>query len=620
MNKQARRVLTALFGNGGSGELLVSRGRTVLILAAVLVVVLGIAARLFYVMIYDPGWLIAKGNDRIVRIKKDSQKRGMILDRNGEQLAVSVPAYSVSLYRKSFHEALRKPAVRAAMEDKLKELACHVCDCGDPAAPGPARDECYRNMRRKIFSSDRGEIVLAKEVDSFALSRIRELAIPGVNQSQILHRYYPTAEVNAHLIGRTDIDGIGTEGIEKQFNDYLLSVPGKQRFKKDNENNFIENVGTVLEEKKAGDLFLSIDERLQLKAYTALKYAVEINQATSGTLVLIDAWTGEILAMVNSPSYNPNSLESYESRKARNRAVTDSYEPGSTTKPLIAMGALARKTVGWDDVFDCRPFEVNGKRISDSHKMASGNLREIIRFSSNIGMARVALTMKAGEIVDTLAAFGYGSRTNLGLIGESPGFLPKIRSKGRISDIERATMGYGYRIRATPLQIAQAYSIFANRGVRKPLSITKVSAPPAGTRVLNAAETARMLEALESVVEGGGTGTLARIPGYRVGGKTGTAKVAESGGYGKSYLASFVGIAPMSNPRFAMAVVIFEPHAGKFFGGTVAGPVFADVMGRVLELYNVPPDDLNPDGSMKTLRDKDRAALAAAKAAGAGRG
>jgi cell division protein FtsI (penicillin-binding protein 3) len=590
MKSELKQKLKKYLKGEGDMSLNISSKRVYFLWGFFFFLIICICLRIYYLMVYSPDWLISKGDDLIVRTQQDDVHRGRILDRNGVELASSVPKHSISLYRRSFHES-KKP--KKELDEQLKVLATLV---GTP----------YQTLHDKVYASNKGEILLAKEVESFVAAQIKEMGIPGVSQSKILHRYYPTAEVNAQLVGITNVDGIGTEGIEKQYNDYLLSIPGQRRIKKDNKNNIIEYIGTYKEEKKAEDLYLSIDERIQFKAYTALKYAVEINQATSGSLVLIDAWTGEILAMVNSPSYNPNNRDNYESRRARNRAVTDSYEPGSTTKPLIAMGALAHNRIDWRRVIDCRPFLVNGKRITDSHAMNSGTLSEVIKFSSNTAMAHVALEMKASEIISTLSIFGYGKKTNLNLVGESAGSLPKITNKTRISDIERATMGYGYRLRATPLQIAQAYSIFANKGIRKPLSIIKVDTPPVGTRVLNEAETKRMLDALESVVEGGGTGSLARVPGYRIGGKTGTAKVAESGGYGKYYMGSFVGIAPMSNPRFAMAVIINEPHAGKFYGGVVAGPVFSEVMQKTLELYNIPPDDLNPDGSMKTIKDKDR--------------
>lgn len=591
MSSFLKKKLKFFFKLNQKAPLEVTNGRVYTFWGVIAFLSFCVLLNLFYIMVYDPSMLLKEGNKRIQRTELDGIQRGMILDRNGELLAVSVPANSVSLYRKNFLET--KKFTREQLDEKLQILA-------------PLLGVEYQELHNKVYASQTGEFTLAREVDSSIQKSISELHIPGLSFSPVLHRYYPTAEINAHLVGITDSDGVGSEGVEKQYNEYLLSIPSKRLIKKDNKNNIIEDLGIYEEGKKAEDLYLSIDERIQHYAYITLKYAVEINQATSGSLVLIDAKTGEVLAMVNSPSYNPNNRADYESRKARNRAVTDAYEPGSTTKPLVAMGALAHKKINWQRVIDCRPFFVNGKRISDSHAMNSGTLKDVIKFSSNTGMAHLALDMKASEIVDTLSIFGYGEKSNLNLVGETSGYLPKINPKRRISDIERATMSYGYRIRVTPLQLAQAYSIFANKGIRKPLSITRVDSVPTGTRVLKEAEAVKMLDALESVVEGGGTGSLARIPGYRVGGKTGTAKVAESGGYGKYNTSSFVGVAPMSNPRFAMAVVIYEPHGGKVYGGVVAGPVFSEVMGKVLELYKIPPDDLNPDGTMKTIKDKDR--------------
>lgn len=431
MKSELKQKLKKYLKGEGDMSLNISSKRVYFLWGFFFFLIICICLRIYYLMVYSPDWLISKGDDLIVRTQQDDVHRGRILDRNGVELASSVPKHSISLYRRSFHES-KKP--KKELDEQLKVLATLV---GMP----------YQTLHDKVYASNKGEILLAKEVESFVAAQIKEMGIPGVSQSKILHRYYPTAEVNAQLVGITNVDGIGTEGIEKQYNDYLLSIPGQRRIKKDNKNNIIEYIGTYKEEKKAEDLYLSIDERIQFKAYTALKYAVEINQATSGSLVLIDAWTGEILAMVNSPSYNPNNRDNYESRRARNRAVTDSYEPGSTTKPLIAMGALAHNRIDWRRVIDCRPFLVNGKRITDSHAMNSGTLSEVIKFSSNTAMAHVALEMKASEIISTLSIFGYGKKTNLNLVGESAGSLPKITNKTRISDIERATMGYGYRLR-----------------------------------------------------------------------------------------------------------------------------------------------------------------------------
>ncbi len=330
----------------------------------------------------------------------------------------------------------------------------------------------------------------------------------------------------------------------------------------------------------------------------SLKYATEINDATSGSLVLIDSWTGEILAMVNSPSYNPNQTEKYEPYKAKNRAVTDVYEPGSTTKPLVALKALELGKVSWREIFSTRALTVGGKAITDSHRMDSANLFDIIKFSSNIGMARIALRMTSNELRNALLDFGYGEKTGVGFIGENKGNVP---NRKHWSDLDRAVLGYGYGYGATPLQIAQAYSILANKGVRIPLTIQKVvdKSTIVGERVASEKNVVEILKSLEAVVDDG-TGLQANVAGYRVGGKTGTAKVSIAGSYGNLYVGTFAGMAPMSNPRFVMVVIINQPHNKNYYGGVVAGPVFAEVMERTLQLYNIPYDNLNADGTVKT--------------------
>jgi len=301
--------------------------------------------------------------------------------------------------------------------------------------------------------------------------------------------------------------------------------------------------------------------------------------------------SGEVLAMVNTPSYNPNNREQYESFRARNRAVTDTYEPGSTVKPIVAMSALEHGVMNWKEIMDTRPFSIGGKVVTDSHKMASGGLYDILKYSSNIGMAHIALRMQPQWITSKLEEFGLGQDSGTGLTGESSGMIPM---RSRWSNIELATLGFGYGLRVTPLQLTAAYAALANKGVRKPVSILKVTQPPQGEVVIAPEIAEQVIHALESVVEEGGTGGKAAVPGYRVAGKTGTAKVATAGGYGKDYVGTFVGFAPVSNPRFVMAVIINEPKGGAYYGGSVAGPTFAEVMSSALQLYNVPPDAL-PD-------------------------
>lgn len=566
----------------------VSKRRIMLFWGMLFLLIAALFGRISWLMFWSAGDLVSKSNDRILRTATELQERGVIYDRNGEMLAHSVPMRAVVIHAKSFHDYHENRNLDK--EATIKEL-CELL-----------RADC-QSLSKKLREPRNRHVTVARQVDPQLADYIKSLKIDGVYVNPELRRYYPTAERNAHIIGMTNIDGAGIEGLERQYNDYLLSSPGKVRRIKDSRGNVIENLGVVKEGKEANDLVLSIDERLQSVAYKTLKYHAEINKATSASLVLIDAWTGEILSMVNYPSYNPNSRESYAPYRARNRAVTDTYEPGSTTKPLVAVIALGKGVTTWNEVFDTLPFQVQGKQIKDSHYMASGNLFEILKYSSNVGMARIAMRMDPRDIVKGLESFGYGSRTNIEFSGENTGRLPHRK---RWSNIEKATLGYGYGITVTPLQVAQAYSVLANHGIKKPLSILKVDKAPEGVRVAREKDVDLVLKSLEAVVEGGGTGTQAMITGYRVGGKTGTAKVAVAGGYGNDYVGTFAGIAPMSNPRFALVVVINEPHAGKFYGGAVAGPVFSDVMKRCLELYNIPPDDLNPDGTLKTPAQKKK--------------
>jgi cell division protein FtsI (penicillin-binding protein 3) len=550
------------------------------------VLFLVLVARLIYVMILDSNWLISQGNDRVMRTKQETQERGIIKDRNGTDLAISVPVKAVSVNRKEFHQGNG-----LSREQNLREVA-------------NALEIDYDYLLKRLGTPEKkSSVYLARQISAPAAQFVASLKLPGFIISDELRRFYPTGEVNAHLIGRTNIDGNGVEGLEKLFNEQLLSKPGKSRVIRDRKGNVVELLGVVKEGKKADDIVLSIDERIQQVAYRSLKYAREINQATSASLVLLDAKTGEILALANSPSYNPNNMGSYNSYKARNRVVTDLYEPGSTTKPLIALGALERKYIFWNEIFDTRTFLVNGKAVVDSHPMKSADLFDIIKYSSNTGSAKIALKMQPQEIMDILQNFGYGSKTNLNLVGERAGQLPLKRQ--RWSKLEQATVGFGYGFMVTPLQIAQAYSIIANLGVKKPLSILRVNKEPEGVRVAQEKDVKKMLSALEAVVEGGGTGTRAMVSGYRIGGKTGTAKVVVAGKYGKDYVGTFAGIAPMSNPRFVLVVIINEPHAGKIYGGEIAGPVFSEVMSKTLQVYNIPPDDIDPvDHHIRTSEEK----------------
>ena len=533
----------------------------------------GLVARTAWIQVIQPDRLRQEGDMRSLRTTADPSDRGMVTDRNGEQLAVSVPVQAVWADPKEIHAA-----------DGLKNTEAWM-------ALADVLGLDMRKLTASIADPKRRFVYLQRQITPAVAEYIAKLKLPGVHLRRETRRYYPTGEISAHLVGNTNIDGSGIEGVERAFNEWLSSTPSEYKIRKDRQGRVIENIGMVKEGKKAGDLVLSIDQRLQSVAYRSLKYATEVNKATSGSLVLMNVVSGEVLAMVNTPSYNPNNREQYESFRARNRAVTDTYEPGSTVKPIVAMSALEHGVMNWKEIMDTRPFSIGGKVVTDSHKMGSAGLYDILKYSSNIGMAHIALRMQPQWITSKLEEFGLGQDSGTGLTGESSGMIPM---RSRWSNIELATLGFGYGLRVTPLQLTAAYAALANKGVRKPVSILKVTQPPKGEVVIAPEIAEQVIHALESVVEEGGTGGKAAVPGYRVAGKTGTAKVATAGGYGKDYVGTFVGFAPVSNPRFVMAVIINEPKGGAYYGGSVAGPTFAEVMSSALQLYNVPPDAL-PD-------------------------
>ncbi|WP_024872509.1 penicillin-binding transpeptidase domain-containing protein [Tolumonas lignilytica] len=547
--------------------------RFVLLLGFILIGFCGLVARTAWIQVIQPDRLRQEGDMRSLRTTADPSNRGMVTDRNGEELAVSVPVEAVWADPKEIHDA-----------DGLKNTAAWM-------ALADVLGLDMRKLTASVADPKRRFVYLQRQITPSVADYISKLKLPGLHLRQETRRYYPSGEISAHLVGNTNIDGAGIEGIERSFNDWLSSTPSEYKIRKDRQGHVIENIGVVKEGKKANDLVLSIDERLQAIAYRSLKYATEVNKATSGSLVLLDVATGEVLAMVNTPSYNPNNREQYESFRARNRAVTDTYEPGSTVKPIVAMSALEHGVINWKEILDTRPFAVGGHIVTDSHHMASGGLYDILRYSSNIGMAHIAMRMQPQWITGKMEEFGLGQESGTGLMGESSGMIPM---RSRWSNIELATLGFGYGLRVTPLQLAGAYAALANKGIRKPVSILKVAHAPQGQRIVSPEIAEQVIHALEGVVEEGGTGGKAAVPGYRVAGKTGTAKVATAGGYGKDYVGTFAGFAPVSNPRFAMVVIINEPHGASYYGGSVAGPTFAEVMSSALQLYNVPPDAL-PD-------------------------
>lgn len=425
---------------------------------------------------------------------------------------------------------------------------------------------------------------LARQVELSKANYIRKLKIKGIILETEHRRFYPRVEEAAHVVGYTDIDGNGIEGIEKSFNSLLVGKDGSRTVRKDKRGNIVEHIS---DEKKydAQDVTLSIDEKLQSMVYREIKKAVSENNAESGTAVLVDVRTGEVLAMATAPSYNPNNRVGVKSELMRNRAITDTFEPGSTVKPFVVLTALQRGVVKRDEIIDTTSFKLSGKEIVDVAPRAQQTLDEILMNSSNRGVSRLALRMPPSALMETYQNAGLSKPTDLGLIGEQVGILNANRK--RWADIERATVAYGYGITATPLQIARAYATLGSFGVYRPLSITKVDPPVIGKRVFSEKITKDIVGILEKVAI---KNKRAMVEGYRVGVKTGTARKIENGHYVNKYVAFTAGIAPISDPRYALVVLINDPKAGEYYGGAVSAPVFSNIMGYALRANAIPQD------------------------------
>ncbi|MDG6477242.1 penicillin-binding transpeptidase domain-containing protein [Glaesserella parasuis] len=450
----------------------------------------------------------------------------------------------------------------------------------------------YSVMMDKLYASANQRFLYISRHESDVIGDYaRALKIDGLVLKAETRRFYPLAEEISQLIGFTDVDDKqGSEGIERSFDSLLVGKNGKQVIRKDARGNVIEH---IRDEKKYDpqDVMLSIDEELQSMVYREIKKAVIENKAESGTAVLVDIQTGEVLAMANAPSFNPNNRAEFKSELARNRVITDTFEPGSTVKPLVVLTALQNKVTYPSEVISTRPFVVNGHTIKDVAPRDSLTLTGILQKSSNIGVSRLALRMPSTALVETYSKVGFGKDTGLGL-GEQRG---TNGDRKRWADIERATMAYGYGLSVTPLQLARAYATLGSFGIYRPLSITKVDPPVIGERVLPEKITKDVVQMMESVAQKGEGGQRAMVDGYRVAVKTGTVRKLEKGQYVKKHFAYTAGIAPASNPRFALVVLINEPKAGNYYGGAISAPLFSSIMTYTLKARNIKPDNLTEE-------------------------
>ncbi|MDG6360385.1 penicillin-binding transpeptidase domain-containing protein [Glaesserella parasuis] len=455
-----------------------------------------------------------------------------------------------------------------------------------------ALDMKYSFLMEKLYSSANQRFLYISRHESDVIGDYaRALKIDGLVLKAETRRFYPLAEEISQLIGFTDVDDKqGSEGIERSFDSLLVGKNGKQVIRKDARGNVIEH---IRDEKKYDpqDVMLSIDEELQSMVYREIKKAVIENKAESGTAVLVDIQTGEVLAMANAPSFNPNNRAEFKSELARNRVITDTFEPGSTVKPLVVLTALQNKVTYPSEVISTRPFVVNGHTIKDVAPRDSLTLTGILQKSSNIGVSRLALRMPSTALVETYSKVGFGKDTGLGL-GEQRG---TNGDRKRWADIERVTMAYGYGFNVTPLQLARAYATLGSFGVYRPLSITKVDPPVLGDRVLPEKITRDVVKMMESVAQKGEGGQRAMVDGYRVAVKTGTVRKLEKGQYVKKHFAYTAGIAPASDPRFALVVLINEPKAGAYYGGAISAPLFSSIMTYTLKARNIKPDNLTEE-------------------------
>ncbi len=533
----------------------------------ILIVVLGLIARMIDLSVLERHFLQTQGDARSLRVISEPAFRGMITDRNGYPLAISTSVFSVWINPKEF----------VVDQKSLKSLAKIL-------------ELKIKTIQTLLKKKSREFIYIKRQVPPSIANQVKSLKIPGVYLQQDYKRYYPEGEVAAHVIGFTNVDDQGQEGLELTYNDWLTGVSGKERVLKDRTGRVIDNLELLQKQKPGQDLHLSVNRRIQYLAYRELLDGVKKNLAASGSVIVLDVKTGEILAMVNQPSFNPNHMQGLSKDTFRNRAITDSFEPGSTMKTFSIAMALETGKYKADTLVDTTPgwIHVGNHTIHDEHLKGIISLMEILEYSSNVGMTKVILTLPPNRLWNFLHRMGFGEITGVGFPGEQSG---KLVNRPVWKPLALATLSFGYGISVTTLQLAHAYATIANDGIKIPLSLIRTENAPIGERVIDHKIAQQMLSMLQSVVKGG-TGKPARVPGYSVAGKTGTAWISENKSYQKHrYTSSFVGMAPASHPQIVVAVVIHDPRGKEYYGGDVSGPVFEKIMEGSLRILNIPPDD-----------------------------
>nr|WP_051091018.1 penicillin-binding protein 2 [Kushneria aurantia] len=545
-----------------------------LVLGIIFIAMAVLVGRIVYLQVFDHQFLQGQGDSRTVRVQSIDAHRGMISDRDGEPLAVSTPV--VTLWanpRQLPTDPLQLTRLAEALGQRPAALMARIDD-----------------------NRDREFMYLERRMTPEPARRVLDLDIAGVYGRREYKRYYPAGEVTSQLVGMTNIDDHGQEGLELAYDNYLSGVPGQRRVLQDRKGQLVRDLHLIREARPGGNVTLSISLRLQYLAYRELKATVTEHNADSGTLVMMDAHTGEVLAMVSLPSYNPNNRASVDPAGLRNRALTDAFEPGSVMKPLAMSAGLESGKFAPDTPMDTSPgwMVVDGYTIKDVRNFGQLDMTGVITHSSNIGMTHMALALPDDAIWNVYDSMKLGHPTGLGFPGEASGSLP---SPWDWSKAKRATLSYGYGLSLNAVQLASAYTAITNDGVQLPPSLLKLNGAPEGHRVMSAKTAHELIEMMETVITRGG-GSRAALEGYRVAGKTGTVRKVGSSGYQEAaYRSNFVGIAPASDPRIITVISIDNPKGSQYYGGLVAAPVFSRVAGNALRLLDVPPDQQSTEES-----------------------
>lgn len=538
--------------------------------------------RAVQLQVLDTQFLQRQGQSRQVSTVAIAAYRGQIQDRNGESLAVSAPVDSIWVnpqYCQIKADKLEQQACLALMnDDKLKQVANLL-------------GLSFARIKKAFDASTKKQFVyLKRRVKPSLAAQVKALGLPGVAVVKEFKRFYPAGEVTAHLLGFTNIDDQGQEGLELMHNASLEGVAGSKRVIRDGERRVIEDhdIESIKESEAGQDLILSIDERLQYLAYRELKAGFIKHKAKAAALVILEAETGNILAIVNQPSFNPNMRKNLQVSHYRNRVITDVFEPGSTMKPLVVAAALEGGFIKDWQTFTTDNFKIKGRWVKDGHKYGTLNLTNVLKKSSNVAASKIALSMPPDYFWRFYHDLGFGASAGVGFPGEASGRLPEYYGW---SEFEQATLSFGYRLSMSVLQLARAYTALADDGMLHSVSLLKREQDDYATRVLSAETAIKVRTMIEQVVQKDGTAYKAKVSGYRVAGKTGTVKKANAGGYGDDYLSVFVGMAPASDPKLIIALMVDAPQVGGYYGGVVAAPIFSKVMGGALRVLGVAPDE-----------------------------